>query len=58
MSMDTRTTYNIPVTTLAGVIVCDNPPRSSNMADETRLSAGSIQWPCAPDDLTLLRGNS
>ena len=27
------------------------------MADETRLSAGSIQWPCASDDLTLLRGN-
>src|SRR5262249_19416019 len=56
-SMDTRTTDNIPVPTLAGVIGCDSPPRRSNMADGTRASAGSIRWPCESGDPTLLRGN-
>jgi len=56
-SMDTRTTYNIPMPTLAGGVVDDSPPSSSNTADGTRLSADSARWPCASDVLTLLRGN-
>src|SRR5687768_14840987 len=57
-SMDIRTPYNIPMLTLTGIFMCDSLPRNSNMPVVTRPSAGSIRWPCAPDDPTLLRGNS
>src|SRR5215475_2911326 len=56
-SMDTRTTYNLPVWKPAGVIVCDSPPRTSYMAGGTHTSAGSIRWPCESGHPTFLRGN-
>ena len=54
--LDTRTTNNIPVPTLAGGVVCGSPPRSSNMADGLVLMQAARDGP-ASDVPTLLRGN-
>src|SRR2546426_5801154 len=48
-SMDTPATSNIPIPTLAGVVVCDSFPTGDDMADRTRPTAGSARWPFEPD---------